>query len=147
MGKKKQRDPPPKFSTGGTWHTHHVIFFDDLLNSPAYIALSAHAKETYTILMQEYKGKYSGPTIICPYSTFKEKGMRPNTLSRALLQLECYGFIKIEHGGLEHQPNKYTFLDKWKESYDQAKLDAFKEKFKEALKRKELAKELKNDVS
>ena len=73
--------------------------------------------------------------------------MRPNTLSRALLQLECYGFIKIEHGGLEHQPNKYTFVDKWKASYAPAKLDAFKEEFKETLKRKELAKELKKDVS
>lgn len=139
MGKKKQRDPPPKFSTGGTWHTHHVIFFDDLLDSPAYIDLSAHAKETYTILMQEYKGEYSSPTIICPYTTFKEKGMRPNTLSRALTQLECYGFIEIEHGGLEHQPSKYTFVDKWKESYDPAKMGKFSKKnLRRLLKEKRL---------
>lgn len=101
MGKKPKRDPPPKFATGGTWHTHHVILFDDLLNSPAYIALSSTAKEAYTILMQEYKGKFTNNTVTCPYSTFKSKGMRPNTLSRALLQLETYGFISIEHGGLE----------------------------------------------
>ena len=91
-------DPPPKFATGGAWHTHHVILFDDLLNSPAYVALSSTAKEAYTILMQEYKGKFTNNTVKCPYSTFKAKGMRPNTLSHALLQLETYGFISIEHG-------------------------------------------------
>ena len=55
MGRKK-KSPPPSFATAGTWHTHYVVLFDDLLNSPAYIALSAAAKEAYTILMQEYKG-------------------------------------------------------------------------------------------
>ena len=64
MGRKK-KSPPPSFATAGTWHTHYVVLFDDLLNSPAYIALSAAAKEAYTILMQEYKGIYTGDKIIC----------------------------------------------------------------------------------
>ena len=70
MGKKPKRDPPPKFATGGTWHTHHVILFDDLLNSPAYIALSATAKEAYTILMQEYKGKFTKQHCKMPIFNF-----------------------------------------------------------------------------
>ena len=147
MGKKPKRDPPPKFATGGTWHTHHVILFDDLLNSPAYIALSAPAKEAYTILMQEYKGKFTNNIVKCPYSTFKSKGMRPNTLSRALLQLETYGFISIEHGGLEHQPSKYRFIDKWKESYHPEFLNKSKADFDEAIRRKKLAKEIKANAS
>jgi len=147
MGKKKQRDPPPKFATGGNWNTHHIFLFNDLLNSPAYLALSAHAKEAYIILMQEYKGPYTGPKVICPYSTFKEKGMRPNTLSRALMQLECFGFIEIERGGLEHQPSIYTLVDRWKESYDSAKLEACKAGFEELLERKKLAQERKRSTS
>ena len=143
MGKKKQKDPPPKFATGGTWHTHYLVLFDDLLNSPAYIALSAHAKEAYTILLQEYKGRYSGNTVVCPYSTFKAKGVRGNTLSRALLQLETFGFIEVEHGGLEHQPSRYTFIDKWKQSYDPLKMEECKKQLEEILERKKAAAEQK----
>ena len=63
MARKKQvKTPPPKFATEGTWHMHHVIFFDDQLTSPAYIALSANAKEVYTILRMQYKGSYTGDT-------------------------------------------------------------------------------------
>jgi len=114
MGRKK-KSPPPSFATAGTWHTHYVVLFDDLLNSPAYIALSAAAKEAYTILMQEYKGIYTGDKIICPYSTFTSKGMRTNTVSRALMMLERFGFIRVEeHGGLERRPNVYRLIDGWK---------------------------------
>lgn len=139
MAKKKQRDPPPKFATDGDWHVHHVILFDDMLDSPAYLSLSAHAKEAYTILMQEYKGNYTGSTVICPYSTFKKKGVRPNTLSRALLQLEIFGFVEIEHGGLEHQPSRYKFISKWKTLKDPDLLNKAKADFEEVIRRKKLA--------
>ena len=111
---RRKKTPPPSFATRGDWHTHHVILFDDLLDSPAFIALSAHSKEAYIILMQEYKGNYTGPDVICPYKTFQEKGMRPNTLSRALLELEVFGFITCDRGGLQHQPNVYHLVDEWK---------------------------------
>lgn len=147
MAKKKQRDPPPKFSTGGDWHTHHVILFDDLLNSQAYLALSAHAKEAYTILLQEYKGIFTGAMVMCPYSTFKEKKVRANTLSRSLMQLETFGFIEIEHGGLEHQPSRYRFVDKWKALSDPDLLKRAKDDFDEAIRRKKLAGALKRNVN
>jgi len=73
--------------------------------------------------------------------------MRPNTLSRALMQLECFGFIEIERGGLEHQPSIYTLVDRWKESYDSAKLEACKAGFEELLERKKLAQERKRSTS
>ena len=141
MGRKKKQSPPPAFATDGSWHTHHVIFFDDLLNSPAYIALSAHAKEAYTILMQEYKGPYTGPKVICPYSTFQKKGMRSNTLSRALLQLETYGFIKIEHGGLERKPSIYHLSGDWKKIRTEEDLKQTEDAFQEKINRQKLAKE------
>ena len=116
MCARKKRSPPPGFATiKGTWERNpYCMFFRDMLDSPASIALSANAKEAYTILREEYKGPITGSTVTCPYSTFRSKGMRPNTLSRALLMLEYFGFIKVEHGGLEHQPNRYTFSDGWK---------------------------------
>lgn len=141
MAKKKQRDPPPVFATKGTWHTHYISLFDDLLNSPPYIALSAHAKEAYTILMQEYKGKYTGANVICPYSTFQEKGMRANTLSRALSQLEFYGFIRIEHGGLEHTPNKYHLVEEWKKIETKEDVKKAEALFKADIAKRKHAKE------
>ena len=59
-----------------------------------------------------------------------------------MLQLETYGFISIEHGGLEHQPSKYRFIDKWKELYDAELLNKAKADFDEAIRRKKLAKDI-----
>lgn len=143
MGRKKKRSPPPAFATAKRdWHTHYVILFDDLLNSPAYIALSAHAKEAYTILMQEYKGDYSGPTVICPYSTFQKKGMRSNTLSRALTELEVFGFIRIDHGGLEHRPSIYHLTSDWQKIRTEEEAKETRKLFQAEMDKRKLAKEL-----
>ena len=140
MGRKK-KSPPPSFATAGTWHTHYVVLFDDLLNSPAYIALSAAAKEAYTILMQEYKGIYTGDKIICPYSTFTSKGMRTNTVSRALMMLERFGFIKVvEHGGLERRPNVYRLIDGWKSIRTAEEVKEIKKAFENDLRQQKKVK-------
>ncbi|MDD5987735.1 MAG: zinc ribbon domain-containing protein [Eubacteriales bacterium] len=140
MGRKK-KSPPPSFATAGTWHTHYVVLFDDLLNSPAYIALSAAAKEAYTILMQEYKGIYTGDKIVCPYSTFTSKGMRTNTVSRALMMLERFGFIRIEeHGGLERRPNVYRLIDGWKSIRTAEEAKEIKKAFENDLRQQKKAK-------
>ena len=140
MGRKK-KSPPPSFATAGTWHTHYVVLFDDLLNSPAYIALSAAAKEAYTILMQEYKGIYTGDKIVCPYSTFTAKGMRTNTVSRALMMLERFGFIRVEeHGGLERRPNVYRLIDGWKSIRTAAEAKEIKKAFENDLRQQKKAK-------
>ena len=141
MGRKK-KSPPPAFATNGSWHKHYVVFFDDMLNSPAYIALSAHAKEAYTILMQEYKGPYTGPKVICPYSTFEKKGMRANTLSRALMQLEFFGFVRIDHGGLEHRPSVYHLIGDWKEIQTPEDVKRVQGEFREELDKRKRAREL-----
>ena len=140
MGRKK-KSPPPSFATAGTWHTHYVVLFDDLLNSPAYIALSAAAKEAYTILMQEYKGIYTGDKIVCPYSTFTAKGMRTNTVSRALMMLERFGFIRVEeHGGLERRPNVYRLIDGWKSIRTSEDAKEIKKAFENDLRQQKKAK-------
>ena len=136
--RKKSRTPPPAFATKKrAWErNHYVMLFDDQLDSPAYINLSSSAKMAYTILRQEYKGEYSGAKVICPYSTFEKKGMRANTLSYALLQLEVFGFIKVDHGGLEHKPNIYYFSEDWKKVETEADVEEAKARFKELKGRK-----------
>lgn len=137
MGRKK-RNPPPSFATKkGTWdRNHYVMLFDDLLDSPAFINLSSSAKVTYLILMQEYKGDLTGSRIICPYSTFEKKGMRSNTLSTAIMQLEVFGFIEVDHGGLEHRPNIYHLIDDWKKIKTDEDVKVIKRTFKELKERK-----------
>lgn len=139
---RKKKSPPPIFATTGDWHTHYLTLFDDQLNSLAYTSLSAHAKEAYTIIRQEYKGSYTGDQVICPYSTFEKKGMRANTLSRALLQLECYGFIKIDHGGLEHRPSVYHLIGDWKKIKTKEDLAEAKSLFDSELAKKKKASEV-----
>ena len=91
--------------------------------------------------MQEYKGPYTGPKVICPYSTFQKKGMRSNTLSRALLELETFGLVRIDHGGLEHTPNVYHLVGDWKKIRTEEELKKAKESFREELDRRKRAKE------
>ena len=138
--KRNSKPPPPKFSTSGTCHTHFTPFFDDQIDSKAYIALSASAKEVYTIIRRQYKGDYSGEIIKCPYSTFEKYGIRRETVARSIDQLEAFGFISIERGGLAHQPSKYHLIDKWKELSDPIKLQKAKSEFEGRKRRAKLAK-------
>ena len=144
---RRKKAPPPSFATAkGTWdRNHYVMLFDDLLDSPAYRALSAHAKEAYTILLQEYKGPYTENSVICPYATFREKGMRGNTVSRALLMLEHFGFINVERGGLEHQPSVYHFSKAWQEIRTVQDAKERESLFREEMDKRKRAKERLNN--
>lgn len=145
MGKRKQRNPPPRFATKGYGGSHFTPMFDDQLNSPAFIALSAVAVRVYLILRQEYKGAYTGNRVICPYDTFTEKGISRNSISKAIRMLEAMGFITCERGGLGHQPSIYRFSDRWAkiETLSEAKniLKKLKDTMEEKNKRSKLAKE------
>ena len=145
MGKRKQRNPPPRFATKGYGSKHFTPMFDDQLNSPAFIALSAVAVRVYLILRQEYKGAYTGNRVICPYDTFTEKGISRNSIPKAIRMLEAMGFITCERGGLGHQPCIYHFSDRWAKiaTPSEAKniLNELKNTMKEENRRSKLAKE------
>lgn len=141
MGKTKNKPRPPSFATSGTWHTHYIVLFDDMLESLPFTHLSAQSVVAYMILKQEYKGEYTGNRVICPYSTFVKKGMTRSTISRALAQLECYGFISVEPGGLEHQPSVYEFAEGWKDINSKEKLAEADSRFQDLMNRKRLARE------
>ena len=64
MSRKKTKSPPPSFATSGTWHTHYIVLFDDMMQSLPFTHLSAQSILAYMILKQEYKGDYTGNNII-----------------------------------------------------------------------------------
>ena len=113
MGRKRRRAPPPSFMTSLP-HRGFIQMFNDQFDSPAFICLSPVAKVMYLILRQQYKGDYTGNDIICPYSTFIEKGISRNSIPENLRMLKAMGFITWESGGLYHTPNLYHFIDDWK---------------------------------
>ena len=75
----------------------------------------------------------------CTYATFKTYGMRSNTVARALDELECYGFIEIERGVLEHKESVHHLISKWQHIVTQEELEAAKSEFDERNRRKKLA--------
>ena len=111
MAKKKKL--PPSFATKSSSRTHFIQMYDDQLDSPAFIVLSAVAVRLYMILRQEYKGNYTGNRVICPYDTFAKKGVSRNSISKGLRMLEALGFITCERGGLGHHASVYHFSDEW----------------------------------
>ena len=68
-------------------------------------------------------------------------GIRRETVSRALDQLECYGFVDITRGGLEHRPSEYKLVDKWVQLEDAEKMEEAKEAFKKRMGKKQKARE------
>lgn len=110
---KKKSALPPSFATKGYGSNHFTPFYDDQLQSPAFIALSAVAVRVYIILRMEYKGDYTGNKVICPYDTIVEKGVSRNSISKAIRMLEVLGFITCDRGGLGHQPTTYRFSNDW----------------------------------
>ena len=98
MGRKRRRAPSPSFMTSLA-HKGFIQMFNDQLDSPAFICLSPVVKVMYLILRQQYKGDYTGNDIICPYSTFIEKGISRNSIPENLRMLKAMGFITWESGG------------------------------------------------
>lgn len=142
MGKKKKFTPPSFATSNGR---HYIPLYDDQLNSPAFMSLSAVAVRVYLILRQEYKGDYSGNKIICPYNTMVSKGVSKNSISGAIDQLEALGFIRCERGGLAHEPTVYRFIDDWKhvdtKSDAKAILEDLRERKKDLEHRKSTARD------
>lgn len=115
MSKRPKPRPPDFLTTKRTYdHNHYITLFDEMLNSPAWIVLSDGAKNVYLVLIMEYKGMYTGNKVKCPYNTMKNHGIRTQSISAWLVELEALGFLKVStHGGLYKNPNEYTFINEW----------------------------------
>lgn len=142
---RRRKESPPGFATRSPNNTHFTPMYDDQLDSPAFIALGAVAVRVYLILRQEYKGRYTGNNVTCPYDTFVKKGVSRNSISKAIRTLEALGFIICERGGLGHQATTYHFSDKWSEirtnAEAEARLKELKDTMMEEERRSKLAKE------
>ena len=114
MGNRKKQQAPPGFLTpSGNSHEHHIRLYDNMLNSPAWRSLSNGARTLYITILSQYKGVYSGDTVICPYSYMEEHGIRRGSIPKWLDELKEKGFIKIQGGGLYKQPNHYELIKDW----------------------------------
>lgn len=139
MSKKKMKYIPPAFETSDA-HGGYVALYRDLLYSPAFIALRATAKEVYVYLRSQYKGAAMGNKVKMPYSDFEKVGVNRHTLVNAIDMLECFGFISVKRGGLEHEPSEYTFSTDWKNIKAGPDVKAAMAKYKDVQERKKAAK-------
>lgn len=103
------------------------------------------AREVYRIICDQYKGVYTGPKVTAPYSLFEARGVRRNTASRAILELECFGFIRVDHGGLGHVPSVYHLIEDWKAIRTTEDVHAAKAGFKAELEKRRAAAERKKE--
>ena len=145
MSRKKNKYIPPAFETSNA-HNGYVALYRDMLYSPAFIALRATAKEVYIYLRSEYKGISKGNTVKLPYDDFEKYGVNRHTLANAIDLLECFGFISVKRGGLEHEASEYTFISDWKNIRTKQDVEAAKSKYQEIQARKKAAKELKKKL-
>lgn len=117
MSKRNKREPPARFLTpSGNWNEHHLILFDTMLESDAFVKLSPQAVKLLLYIYEQYKGIYSGDTVMCPYSYLERRGFRHASIPRYIKELERSGFIKVISGGLYRQPNKYKLIGSWFQS-------------------------------
>lgn len=119
MAKKRTSYKAKSWETSRT-NDHYTRLHDELLNSAAYKSLSHAARTVYTVLKMQYRGDFTGDEVVCPYATFNAYHMQNRTISKAIAELENKGFIKAERGALQtgnlhREPNKYQFINKWRD--------------------------------
>ena len=122
-GKRKSKNSCEPFEAVNG-HEHFTRLYDSMLESSAYRSLSHAARTVYIELKKQYKGSYTGDTVICPYKVFQEYGMNTVTIKNALCDLEEKGFIEVIQGtpqaqgcNIRRQANQYRFTSAWK-NYD-----------------------------
>lgn len=117
MGRKRKNPPETWQTKSSDWKdTHYSVIFDDLYESAPFRALSLGAVSTFLALLHEYKGNWTGNTVVCPIPTIQKYAVTNRTSAEnCVYQLEIFGFIDIESGSLRREPSKYTFSDRWKE--------------------------------
>ena len=145
MSRNKTKYIPPAFETSNA-HDGYVALYRDMLYSPAFIALRATAKEVYIYLRSEYKGVSKGNTVKLPYNDFEKYGVNRHTLANAIDLLECFGFISVKRGSLEHAPSEYTLSTGWKNIKTNQDVKDAMAKYQEIQDRKKAAKELKKKL-
>jgi len=85
-----------------------VMLRHDVLNSSAYVRLSAHAIKLLIDIAAQYRGKNNGD-LATTWSMMKLRGWRSrDTLGKALRELLDAGFIEQTRQGGMHKPSLYA---------------------------------------
>ncbi len=92
-------------------HEKHFAFIPKrTTHSKELNSLSLSARWIYVLLVAE-RGGLTKPFFF-PYTKIQEvTGCAATTIRRAIKELEKAGFLEVEHGGLERNPNQYKLED------------------------------------
>jgi hypothetical protein len=97
----------------------YVRLFEDLLSSPAFESLDAHAVAMFVDMSRKYKGQKKGEGDDFIYSfEGNNRGMSKPTFYRCVKLLIEKGFIDcIEYNRYNRKAHIYTFSTRWHQSY------------------------------
>lgn len=119
--KKTQYQAQP-FESSQNGHDRYMRLYESMFSSDAWRSLSHASRTVYLIIRNQYKGNFTGNTLICPYSVFQKYGMNNTTIKKCISELERKGFIEVKSGtrqctskNLHRTPNEYTLIGKWKD--------------------------------
>lgn len=110
---KKTPFPPWQTRTSDGIEKRYIRLGNTLLYAPAFLQLSAKAKETYIYMLIESAGQREFTLPHSKYSQFSKK----DSFIRSSKELEKAGFIEVQHNGNLRKANVYRFSDRWKERY------------------------------
>jgi hypothetical protein len=93
----------------------HLRLYVDIIDSPAWIALSATAKDLYISLRRQL-GSTNNGDISATFSVLKHRGIKSSaTLAKSLRELETVGLIaRTRQGGIAYMSKQctlYRFTD------------------------------------
>lgn len=77
-----------------------VIFRWDVIDSPAFADLSGRAIIVFVFLKREFNGSNNGEILMSCRMISKKTRMSRATVSRAFVELQIHGFIRITRPGL-----------------------------------------------
>lgn len=102
-----------------SWHDPrggHIRIYWEVLDSPAWAALSASGMLVYIALMRDKRSHNNGDLSL-PLSRAKHRGLRSSaSLRRGLIELQAVGFIEVTRTGGhkkrgQREPNLYRFTE------------------------------------
>jgi hypothetical protein len=105
VGKRRKHHGPPASEAWG-WFTR------ELINSPAFRALSGNGKNVLFRVLEEHMahGGEANGELIVTHAQFAEYGIRLASVAQAIREAEYLGFIAVDRGIAYkggHEPNTY----------------------------------------
>lgn len=80
-----------------------------VMDSPNYLAVSAHAIRLLLELVRQFNGYSNNGDLAAPWSLMARRGWKSrDTLAKALAELQHYGLIERTAQGGMHKPNLYA---------------------------------------